>query len=297
MWEPMVLDRLIDRYCDFLRYEQRASPATCQQRYYALRRLYWFLAGLFGRENIKVEEVQQQHLRSYLNYLHNQGCKPSTIGHVVTVVKALFRFAVAKKILRKNPAARLRKPRVPKREKPYLKPGEVEALFLAVEPGEANWRRNLTILLTFYYTGIRLEELLNLRLEDLSPDCSEMRIVRGKGDKSRLLPVHPVLQEALRLYLAKERVGGEGEYLFTTRKGRPLSRSTVYQLVKKYAWRAGLEVNVTPHILRHTFATHLHQNKVDIYRISALLGHSNIENTAIYTHTDDALLREAVLKL
>ncbi|MGB4029185.1 MAG: tyrosine-type recombinase/integrase [bacterium] len=293
----MVLDRLIDRYCDFLRYEQRASPATCQQRYYALRRLYWFLAGLFGRENIKVEEVQQQHLRSYLNYLHNQGCKPSTIGHVVTVVKALFRFAVAKKILRKNPAARLRKPRVPKREKPYLKPGEVEALFLAVEPGEANWRRNLTILLTFYYTGIRLEELLNLRLEDLSPDCSEMRIVRGKGDKSRLLPVHPVLQEALRLYLAKERVGGEGEYLFTTRKGRPLSRSTVYQLVKKYAWRAGLEVNVTPHILRHTFATHLHQNKVDIYRISALLGHSNIENTAIYTHTDDALLREAVLKL
>ncbi|HHW55139.1 MAG TPA: tyrosine-type recombinase/integrase [Firmicutes bacterium] len=293
----MVLDRLIDRYCDFLRYEQRASPATCQQRYYALRRLYWFLAGLFGRENIKVEEVQQQHLRSYLNYLHNQGCKPSTIGHVVTVVKALFRFAVAKKILRKNPAARLRKPRVPKREKPYLKPGEVEALFLAVEPGEANWRRNLTILLTFYYTGIRLEELLNLRLEDLSPDCSELRIVRGKGDKSRLLPVHPVLQEALRLYLAKERVGGEGEYLFTTRKGRPLSRSTVYQLVKKYAWRAGLEVNVTPHILRHTFATHLHQNKVDIYRISALLGHSNIENTAIYTHTDDALLREAVLKL
>lgn len=293
----MVLDRLIDRYCDFLRYEQRASPATCQQRYYALRRLYWFLAGLFGRENIKVEEVQQQHLRSYLNYLHNQGCKPSTIGHVVTVVKALFRFAVAKKILRKNPAARLRKPRVPKREKPYLKPGEVEALFLAVEPGEANWRRNLTILLTFYYTGIRLEELLNLRLEDLSPDCSEMRIVRGKGDKSRLLPVHPVLQEALRLYLAKERVGGEGEYLFTTRKGRPLSRSTVYQLVKKYAWRAGLEVNVTPHILRHTFATHLHQNKVDIYRISAFLGHSNIENTAIYTHTDDALLREAVLKL
>lgn len=293
----MVLDRLIDRYCDFLRYEQRASPATCQQRYYALRRLYWFLAGLFGRENIKVEEVQQQHLRSYLNYLHNQGCKPSTIGHVVTVVKALFRFAVAKKILRKNPAARLRKPRVPKREKPYLKPGEVEALFLAVEPGEANWRRNLTILLTFYYTGIRLEELLNLRLEDLSPDCSEMRIVRGKGDKSRLLPVHPVLQEALRLYLAKERVGGEGEYLFTTRKGRPLSRSTVYQLVKKYAWRAGMEVNVTPHILRHTFATHLHQNKVDIYRISALLGHSNIENTAIYTHTDDALLREAVLKL
>ncbi|MGB4375918.1 MAG: tyrosine-type recombinase/integrase [bacterium] len=293
----MGLDWLIDRYCDFLRYEQRASPATCQQRYYALRRLYWFLAGLFGRENIKVEEVQQQHLRSYLNYLHNQGCKPSTIGHVVTVVKALFRFAVAKKILRKNPAARLRKPRVPKREKPYLKPGEVEALFLAVEPGEANWRRNLTILLTFYYTGIRLEELLNLRLEDLSPDCSEMRIVRGKGDKSRLLPVHPVLQEALRLYLAKERVGGEGEYLFTTRKGRPLSRSTVYQLVKKYAWRAGLEVNVTPHILRHTFATHLHQNKVDIYRISALLGHSNIENTAIYTHTDDALLREAVLKL
>jgi site-specific recombinase XerD len=71
LWEPMVLDRLIDRYCDFLRYEQRASPATCQQRYYALRRLYWFLAGLFGRENIKVEEVQQQHLRSYLNYLHN----------------------------------------------------------------------------------------------------------------------------------------------------------------------------------------------------------------------------------
>jgi site-specific recombinase XerD len=210
LWEPMVLDRLIDRYCDFLRYEQRASPATCQQRYYALRRLYWFLAGLFGRKNIKVEEVQQQHLRSYLNYLHNQGCKPSTIGHVVTVVKALFRFAVAKKILRKNPAARLRKPRVPKREKPYLKPGEVEALFLAVEPGEANWRRNLTILLTFYYTGIRLEELLNLRLEDLSPDCSEMRIVRGKGDKSRLLPVHPVLQEALRLYLAKERVGGGG---------------------------------------------------------------------------------------
>ena len=216
----MVLDRLIDRYCDFLRYEQRASPATCQQRYYALRRLYWFLAGLFGRENIKVEEVQQQHLRSYLNYLHNQGCKPSTIGHVVTVVKALFRFAVAKKILRKNPAARLRKPRVPKREKPYLKPGEVEALFLAVEPGEANWRRNLTILLTFYYTGIRLEELLNLRLEDLSPDCSEMRIVRGKGDKSRLLPVHPVLQEALRLYLAKERVGGRGStYLPPGRAG------------------------------------------------------------------------------
>lgn len=293
----MGLDWLIDRYCDFLRYEQRASITTYRERFYALQRFFRYLAGLFGRENIKVEEVQQQHLRSYLNYLHNQGCKPSTIGHVVSVLKAFFGFAVVKKILRKSPAAKLRKPRVPKREKPYLKPEEVKALLLAVQPGEANWRRNLTILLAFYYTGIRLEELLNLKEVDLSPDCSELRIVRGKGDKSRLLPVHPVLQEALALYLARERVGGKGDYLFTTKDGRPLSRTTVYQLVKRYARRAGLEVPVTPHILRHTFATHLHQNKVDIYRISALLGHSNIENTAIYTHTDDALLREAVLKL
>jgi len=292
----MHLETLIERYLEFLEFEQRGSQSTVYLRFGDLRRFRRFIEQEFSISDF--QEIKINHLRSYLAHLRtNAGYQSVSLGNVIVSLRALYNFAFQKGIVTTNIAQRIKKPRVEKKEIEHFSWEEVESLFLAVPPG-AFYLRDLCILLLFYYCGLRLGELRKLKMSDFSENLAELYVEMSKGDKARLLPVHPFLQKVLPLYF-KERADqcSPSPYLFPGRGNDPLSKERIYSTVKQCGKLAGIKKRVSPHTFRHTFATHLHQKKVDINRLAQLLGHSNIEKTAVYTHTEDDELTAAVLKL
>jgi len=289
----MELSELINNYMEYLKYEQQGSSSTCKVRYADLQKFRKYMKQEMGVENI--EHIKVFHLRSYIFHLSSvERCKPVTLNNIITGLRVFYSFAIKQEIIENNIAEKIRKPKIEDEEVEHFSWEEVEKLCLAV-PVKANYLRDICILLFFYYSGARLNEVRNIKLKDFSPDLSELTIY-GKGDKTRLLPVHSFLQRVLRLYLKGRRK--DSSYLFPGRNvDKPLNEKSIYSIVKKYGKKVGIEKRVSPHIFRHSFATHLHQKGIDINRLAQLLGHANIEKTARYTHTEYDELKEAVIKL
>lgn len=292
----MLLQTAIERYLEFLEFEQRGSEATITLRFYVLRQFQRYLESEHGITDL--EEIKINHLRSYLAHLRiNARYQPISLEGVIYSLRALYNFAVLKGITTVNLARRLKKPHVEKKEIVHFSWEEVETIFLSVPQGAA-YLRDLSILLLFYYCGLRLNELRNLKLSDFSENFTEIYVEMGKGDKARLLPVHPFVQRMMPLYFQeREKSGISSPFLFPGRGNGPLCKSRIHGIVKHCGEVAGIKKRVSPHTFRHTFATHLHQKGVDINRLAELLGHTNIEKTAVYTHTEDSELTAAVLKL
>lgn len=292
----MNLHTVIEQYLEYLQYEQHGSPSTVYLRWSHLNIFSRYMEEEQGVEDI--QEIKIHHLRNYLAFLRTEAdYQPVSLESMISSLRALYTFAVQRELIQSNLARKLKKPRVEKKEIEHFSWEEVESLFLAVEPGPA-YLRDLCILLFFYYSGLRLEELQHIQVKDFCQDLSELYVEKGKGDKSRLLPVHPFLQRVLELYI-KERAGQavNSNYLFPGKGDKPLGKSRIYRIVRGCGERAGVKKRVSPHTFRHSFATHLHQKGVDINRLAQLLGHTNIEKTAIYTHTEEKELTAAVLKL
>ena len=286
---------LVVKYLDFLRYEQLGSENTGIIRKSGLYKLVDYLE---TREGIyHIEEIKLHHLRAYISYLRTEeGCEPSSVCTAISTLRSFFHFAEKKGYVSKNLALKLKKPQVQQKEVEYFTWEEIEKLFLSVPRGR-NFLRDTCILLMFYYCGLRRSELKHVKIADLSSDLSELYVEKAKGEKSRLLPVHPFLKKTLKLYL-EDCCYPDQVYLFPNKSGHPIADVTIHKIVKKCGEKAGInDKRVSPHVFRHSFATHLHQKGVDIHRLSQLLGHVNIEKTAIYTHTEDEELVEAVSNL
>jgi integrase/recombinase XerD len=291
----MELEALIESYLEFLKYEQQLSYTTAKVRFYELRKFRNYMEQKFDLKDLR--EIKTHHLRDYISHLSaEEGYRPVSLGNVISGLRALYSFAVGKDIVAANLAQKIKKPKVEQKEVEHFTWEEVERIFLALPRKSSHYLRDVCILLLLYYSGLRIDEMRNLRVSDFSSDLAEVHVEKGKGDKSRLLPVHSFVQRALKLYL-KNRQGRHSAYLFPGRGEKPLSKDRIYRIVKKCGQRADITKRVSPHTFKHTFATHLHQKGVDINRLAQLLGHANIEKTAIYTHTDDAELMEAVKKL
>lgn len=293
----MKLEKAIAEYLEFLEYEQQGSPHTVYLRFYELGSFRRYLEEELGLSDL--EEIELLHLRAFLAHLRKDlDYQPVSLANIISTLRAFYSFAASRGLVGQNIARRLKKPRLEQKEIEHFTWEEVEAIFLAVSPGPA-YLRDLCILLLFYYCGLRLEELQNLKRSDFSADLSEVHVEKGKSGKFRLLPLHPFLQKVLARYLQENFSALEtSPYLFPGRGGsRPLCRERIYTIVKKCGSRAGVKKRVCPHTFRHSFATHLHQKGVDINRLAQLLGHANIEKTVIYTHLEDEELAKAVMKL
>jgi integrase/recombinase XerD len=210
-------------------------------------------------------------------------------------VRTYFSFLLAEGVLEDDPTERLESPRVLRSLPDHLSHEEVERFLEALEPDHPLFWRDRAILELLYATGMRVSELAQLPLRSLDLDDGFLTVF-GKGSKERLVPVGGPARRALERYLRDlrpELEGGEGKgRVFLTARGRPLSRQTVFNLVKKAAERAGIEKTVSPHTLRHTFATHLLEGGADLAAVQELLGHADISTTQIYTHVDREYLRE-----
>lgn len=287
----------IEGYATWLRVERNLAPRTRKAYVEDLQRFERWLAETLGREEPTLDDVLADHLRNYLAHLRgDRSCKATTIGRQVSSLRGFFAFCTREGHLARDPAADLGRPRLAKKLPVYLVREEVERLFDAPDRSTPKGRRDHAILVTLAYTGLRLQELVGLDTRDVDFPRKTLRVF-GKGRKERLVPMNARVAEVLEALLADpERVPATGERaVFLNLRGRRLTGRAVEYIVEECVRAAGIDKKrFSPHKLRHTFATLLHGNDVDLVDIQALMGHASLASTQIYTHTDTRRLKKTV---
>jgi len=242
-----------------------------------------------------VREITLEQISDYLAHKKRLGLSAASIKLVVVAIKIFFRWLTARRRIERDPAEVLPLPRTERFLPETMNELEVERLLEGVDPQAPRGQRDRAMLELLYASGLRVSELVNAKLENLDLDGHFIRVT-GKGNKTRLVPVGAKACDAIRAYLERERPESvtkrtASEIFLSTRGGRKLTTNRVLQIVKECARRAGLDVNVYPHLLRHSFATHLLSNGADLRIIQELLGHADIATTQIYTHVDGDRLK------
>jgi integrase/recombinase XerD len=234
-------------------------------------------------------------LSQYVSYLREQGLSPASSARHLVALKMFYRFLRMEE--RSDPSAveLLSSPTLWERIPQVLSPESVEKLLNAPQPGDRFYLRDRALLETLYATGSRASEVVGLKLADLYLDSAFCKCL-GKGSKQRVVPLGRPALDALRAYLGElrselVRAAPDAPWVFVSRGGRVLTREMLWTIVKKYARRAGLHTKVSPHTLRHSFATHLLAGGADLRTVQELLGHANIRTTQHYTHVDRDRLR------
>lgn len=283
----------IEQFDDYLTYERGLSDRTVAAYRRDLTRWRTFMVEERGRRD--PVSVRTEDLREWVYALRDEGLAPTSIRRAQSAVRTYFGFLLAEGVVDADPTDRLDSPRVDRTLPEVLTEGEIERLLAAPDEGKAMYWRDRAILEFLYATGVRVSELTDLRISHLDLD-EGFATVFGKGSKERIVPIGGPARTALGRYLRHlrpeiDKGGGEGR-VFLNARGRPLRRESVWAVVKKAAERAGIDKTVSPHTLRHSFATHLVEGGADLAAVQELLGHADISTTQIYTHLDRTYLRD-----
>ena len=286
------MERLIDQFLLYLATERGLST---NYQLSTRRSLETFAEWLARHARIpSPAHVEPGHFAGYLAWRKRSGLAAASIKLEAVALRIFFRFLLARKILTSNPAENLSIPRVEKYLPETLNASTTKRLLESVSGADTLGLRDRAMLELLYASGLRISELCNVRLEGLDLEEGMIRVT-GKGNKTRLVPVGSEARGAIGRYLELERPKlvsrRSGAEIFLSVRGKKLTPQRVWQLVKRYAARAGLEANVYPHLLRHSFATHLLAGGADLRIIQEMLGHADISTTQIYTHVDSSHLK------
>ena len=245
------------------------------------------------------QSVEPQQITDFLVFRKRSGLMASSVRLEAVAVRIFFRFLASRHKWPENPAETLTLPRPEKSLPETMNASDVLKLLESVRAEDPLGIRDRAMLELLYSSGLRVSELCSARLENIELDAGFIRIT-GKGNKTRLVPVGSPARDAIRLYLEKERPGlvskRSGAEIFLSVRGRKLTPERIQQLIKKYAARAGLQINVYPHLMRHSFATHLLGGGADLRIIQELLGHADISTTQVYTHVEKSGLAAVIKK-
>jgi integrase/recombinase XerD len=259
-----------------------------------------FLTYLAGVDVSSWHDASRAHILNYIHHLQKREYASSTIGRKIAAVKSFFHFLVADGVLQDDPTASVDSPPVDKRLPHPLSREEVDRLL--AEPARSNTPKGLrdrALLELLYATGMRASEVIELEVDAVDLEAETVRCV-GKGNKERILPLYERAREALGEYLENGRArllqGRDEMALFVNHRGRPLTRQGLWLIVKEYALAAGVKREVTPHTLRHSFATHMLDGGAGLRELQQLLGHASISSTQVYTEISTRRKREAYNK-
>ena len=277
---------LINKYLDYLKYERKLSDNTIESY---KENLYVFNTEMKEKKmlDITVDDIK--------NFLKKEGEKSSkTRAHYITVLNNFYSFLIREEIINVNPIETIKQPKIEKSLPDYLTEDEVNKL-LNITLNDAYDYRNKAMLETLYGTGIRISELINIKLSDI--DFSECFIrITGKGSKDRIVPFNDVCKEYLEKYINEYRndllKNKDSEYVFINSLSGKISRQGFFKILKQICTKQGISKNVSPHLLRHSFATHLLNNGADLRIIQELLGHSDLSTTQIYTEVLNEKLKK-----
>ena len=252
-----------------------------------------------GEQHItEVSRITETNLNSYMLYLENRHFAPSTVSRSVASMRAFFQYLTRERVMDKDPSEHLKPPKVEKKMPEVLTVREVDLLLAQPSQETPKGIRDKAMLELLYATGIRVSELIHLTWPDVN--LSMGYITCRERDKERVIPFGSVARRALHHYLADARkvfVGDqETEVLFTNCSGKPMSRQGFWKILKGYAASAGIEKDITPHTLRHSFAAHLIQNGADVRSVQEMMGHSDISTTQMYVNMNVYKIRDVYAK-
>lgn len=292
----MTMEEQLELYIRHLAVEKDASPYTLRNYSHEIGQFIDFLEeqGLDSWE-----DVDRQVLRRYLLWLRKEGYVEASMARKLSELRSFCRYLIQDGYLTSNPVDVVSSPKVPKRLPRYLKMEEVEALLNAPDVSTPLGQRDRAILELLYAAGVRLSELVSLNLGQLNLEAGQLR-VWGKGGKERVVLLGDPAVRALRTYISAGRAQLASDKsknaLFLNRFGGRLSRRSIGLIIDKYSKLAGLWKKITPHLLRHTFATHMFEGGADLRVVQELLGHAQPTTTEIYTHVTPSHLREVYMK-
>jgi integrase/recombinase XerD len=283
-------DMLADQFLTHMRVERGLSGNTVQAYSVDLARFYAFL----DKENLTPLEVTREHLMAYMNTLESVLSKRSAARNL-SALRQFFRFLVSTGSLQATPAKLLSSPKIPLRLPGVLSPSEVELLLAQPDPSNSLGNRDRAMLELLYATGLRVTELVRLKIQNINLEAGFVRTM-GKGSKERMVPMGAKAVNALREYLSDARTAllrkRTSPYLFLNLRAGPLTRQGFWKIIRQYGKQAGILKEISPHLLRHSFASHLLEFGADLRAVQVMLGHADISSTQIYTHVTRERLKE-----
>lgn len=245
----------------------------------------------------KLLKTDANQIRGFLTFLHEREYSKATAARKLATLRSFYKFCLRRGYLTTNPVATIRTPKQEKRLPKFLQVEEIQKLLSAPDDGTLLGTRDRAMLETLYSTGVRVSELVSLNVSDVDMAGEALR-VRGKGRKERLTPIGPTALAAIRRYVElraadPRHMTFETEPLFVNKHGKRLSTRSVRRKLDKYLLMCGLDPNISPHTLRHTFATHMLNNGADLRSVQELLGHQSISTTQVYTHLSTAQIKKS----
>lgn len=286
------MDGALKAFLYHLSVERGASPLTCQAYQRDLER---YLAFLQSRGHSRLDQVGPEVVRAFLEHLRDRGLATTSVARTLSCLRTFHRFLCLEGLSPQDPTEGIRLHRRGLRLPPVLSPEEVERLLAQPNDRTPEGLRDRAMLEVLYATGLRVSELVGLRLEALDRNVGFLRIV-GKRGRERVVPLGDWALEALEAYLegARDQLlrGRSSPYVFVTARGRPLTRQGFWKRLQAYARQAGIPGKVYPHLLRHSFATHLLDGGADLRSVQTLLGHADIGTTQIYTRISQEALQQ-----
>lgn len=277
-------------YRRYLQVEKGLSKITVDQYCSEINRYLSFF------KDIKdLNKISEMDVNSYITYRYNNGAKERTIAHAMTIIRSFHQYLVLDKIVDYDVSGKLENPKQVKHIPAVLSEDEIFAFLREIPTHTKTHRRNRCMILLMYACGLRVSELCQLKLSQLHLNVGFLSC-KGKGNKERMVPIAKIVLIELENYLKKDRndilKGKKSPYLFVTQNGNPISRDNFWSSLNDYGKKSSITKHIHPHMLRHTFATHLLENGADLRSIQELLGHENIATTTIYTHVSTKKMSE-----
>ena len=277
-------------FLDYLAVEKGLAKNSLSAYSVDLRHFGHFLLD----QQLDLDRVERLHLVKYFQSLRAAGISARSVARALAAIRGLFRFLVAERHLKQDPTENLENPKLWSTLPKAIPPEEVEALLAAPDRSTPDGMRDAAMLELLYATGLRVSELIKVRVDEVVMDAGFLRTM-GKGSKERIVPFGDAARDTMVRYIEQGRAELDkfaDPHLFLSRRGRPMTRQSFWMKIVAYAQKAGIRAHISPHVLRHSFATHLLENGADLRSVQMMLGHADISTTQIYTHVSRARLQK-----
>ena len=288
------MERQIKLFLKFIETEKKLSKNTLQSYERDLKQFEDYI----NYNKVLYTHVHEKHIKSYIKELEEEGKKPSTISRNIASIRSFYLFLVRKSKVKEDPTAHIQSPKIEKRVPSVLTSKEVELLLEQPKTEDLKGIRDKAMLEFAYATGMRVTEIISLDMEDIH--LNEGYVVCKNANKQRTIPLGKLAQKALKDYIENSRniliKNDKEQALFVNINGRRLTRQGFWKIIKYYKEQAHIEKDITPHVLRHSFATHLLNNGADLKSIQVMLGHSDISSTQVYMQFQDDGIKDIYKK-
>lgn len=292
-WEKTIIN-----FKSFLKLEKSLSSNSITAYETDIRKFVTYLE--IKKLTISPTNVNFQDLKNFLEWINEFGLNARSQARIISGLKAFFKYLLLEDIIDSDPSGLLEAPKLGRKLPEVLSIEEIDRIISEIDLSKPEGQRNKAIIETLYSCGLRVSELINLRISNLYFNDGFVRVV-GKGDKERLVPIGSKAMKEIRYYFQDRNLlsnidKSSENIVFLNRRGKQLSRITIFAIIKELAEKAKITKNISPHTFRHSFATHLIEGGADLRAVQEMLGHESITTTEIYTHLDREYLRDAIIQ-